>query len=585
MGDSTHTQHGSTIDATRWEAIEPIIDELCERSVSSREELDRWLGDRSALETECAEAEANLFIDMTRRTDDEAAQRAFSSFIEAVPPRLRPALFALDRRLLDLAERHGLDRERYGVLLRDTRAEVELFREQNVPILTELDGLGQRFEQIAGAMTVEFEGRERPLAQMAAYQESPDRGLRERAWRAVAQRRLRDADRLDSLYDEMIVRRDRLAHNAGLDSFLEYAFRDKRRFDYSPADCERFHDSCERVVVAFNERLQSRRRAALGVDQLRPWDLSVDPGSRPPLRPFRGGRELYEKSRVVFERLDARLVAMFRELGAGLDEDGSRAFPTLDLDSRSGKAPGGYQYMRDRSGVPFIFMNAADVQADVRVMVHEAGHAFHALTAREHPLLHDRHPPIEFCEVASMAMELLTMPYWGGPDGFYPDRADHDRARRQQIEGSISILSWIATIDAFQHWVYQHPGHTQAERASAWLGLEERFGYLGRARVDFEGIDPAIRASGWQRQGHLFSAPLYYIEYGIAQLGALQLWVRSLDEGEAPVIDSYLHALSLGNTRPLPELFEACGIRFDFGPDMLGSLVQRAEAELAKLPE
>jgi len=586
MPSTTSPQHlPPAFDATAWSAIEPVLDELAAREIDSIEAFERWIRDRSDLESACSEAQANLYIDMTRRTDDEAAQRAYASFIERVPPRLKPRLFELDTRLLDLAERFPLDGARYGVLLRDTRAEVELFREENVRIQTELETLGQRFGQISGAMTVEFEGRERTLAQMAVYQESTDRAERERAWRAVADRCLADADALDELFDEMVARRDRMASNAGLESFVGYAFKEKLRFDYTPEDCARFHEACQRVVVPFNERLQERRRRHLGVARIRPWDLSVDPRSRPALEPFETGRELYEKSRRVFASLDDRLASMFETLGEGLDENGTLEMPTLDLDARRGKAPGGYQYMRERSGLPFIFMNAAGVQGDVRVMIHEAGHAFHALLLADEPLRHDRNPPIEFCEVASMAMELLAMPHLGGEDGFYPDARDHARAMRQQLERVVGVLSWIATIDAFQHWIYANPAHTREQRAEAWLELEERFGYMGRARPSFEGIDPDHRRRAWQRQLHLFLVPMYYIEYAIAQLGALQLWERSLDEGEHAAVDAYLAGLRLGNRRPLPELFEACGIEFDFGPEMLERLVGRVETELAKLPE
>ncbi|MFG0326525.1 MAG: M3 family oligoendopeptidase [Phycisphaerales bacterium JB037] len=571
-----------TLDATKWDAIEPVLDELRDRPVTSADELVRWLEDRSAFESAASEAQANLYIDMTRRTNDEAAQQAYASFVESIPPRLKPRLFELDRRTIELAGATPPERERYEVILRDTASEVDLFRDENIPIETELARLGQEFGQISGAMTVEYKGKERPLAQMAVFQESTDRKERESAWRAVADRRLQDADRLEGLFDKMVARRHALAQNAGFADYIGYAFKSKLRFDYTPADCRDFHDACAQVVVPFNRRLQSERERRLGLEALRPWDLAVDPKGRPPLRPFETGRELFDKTLACFEELDPRLASMFAELGDGLDETGRAERPTLDLESRKGKAPGGYQYMRDASQVPFIFMNAAGMQGDVRTMIHEAGHAFHSMVLRDEPLLHYRHAPIEFCEVASMAMEFLTMPHWGV---FYDDPQDLARARREQIEGGVQILSWIATIDAFQHWIYAQPAHDHDARRAAWLELDDRFGYLGRFRPDFDGLNPDYRARAWQRQGHLFTSPFYYIEYGIAQLGALGLWIMSLEKSPADAIEAYLKGLQLGGSRPLPELFKACGLPFDFGPETVGRLVERAQQELDKLKD
>jgi oligoendopeptidase F len=286
------------------------------------------------------------------------------------------------------------------------------------------------------------------------------------------------------------------------------------------------------------------------------------------------------KSVRAFNRLDPRLGKMLATLGDGTNCKGPAGGACLDLDTRHGKAPGGYQAMRDRTRKPFIFMNAAGLHRDLETMVHEAGHAFHSLLCVEEPLLHYRGAPLEFCEVASMSMELLTMPYWGGKDGFYPNEEDLARARRKQLEGSIVLLPWIATIDAFQHWIYSHPGHSRADRAAAWLALDDRFGNA----VSWEGLEP-YRAALWHRQLHLFGAPFYYIEYGIAQLGALQLWVMSLEKGEKAAIEAYVKGLSLGGSRPLPELFKAAGLEFDFGPAIVGRLAERVERELEKLPE
>ena len=516
------------IDATQWDNVRPLFESLASREVATREELEQWLVDRSELEAACSEAQANLYIAMTCDTASEAKKNAYTSFLDNVAPKLKPARFELDQRQVQLSKKLGLSGDRYEVLSRDVQADVEIFRDENVPIQTEIDKIEQSYTETIGAMTVEFDGEEKPLPQMAVYLQETDRDVRERAWRGIAARRLQDADKIDGIYDQLIALRQKMAKNAGFDDFVGYTFHAMHRFDYTPADCMAFHDAVAQVVVPFKRRLDAKRRERLGVDPLRPWDLAVDPLGRKPLKPFKGGMELVSKSKSAFDAIDPRLAEMFATLGDGSNSDGPADGAQLDLDSRKGKGPGGYQYMRDRVREPFIFMNAAGLHRDVETMVHEAGHAFHSMMCKDEPLLHYRHSPIEFAEVASMSMELLSMPHWGGAKGFYPDEADHARAMREQLEGSVSMLAWIATIDAFQHKIYGQPEHTREQRTAWWLELDERFGN----DVSWDGLQRE-RETQWQRQLHLFSHPFYYIEYGIAQLGSLQLWVRALEEGEA----------------------------------------------------
>ncbi len=566
------------LDASKWANVEPLFEELQRREVGSAGEFEAWLLDRSELDAALSEAGAIRYIDMTCDTASESKKKAYMDFVEGVVPRIKQASFDLDKKQAGLAKKFDLG-ERYAVINRDTIASVEIFREKNVPIQTELTRLDTEYDTICGAMTVEFDGGEKTLPQMGRYQESTDRSVREAAWRAVADRRAKDADAISGIFDTMVARRHEMSLNAGFGNFVEYSFKAKRRFDYTPEHCFAFHEGIEKHLMPFVAKLDAERKAALGVSSLRPWDLSVDPKGRAALKPFEGGADLVAKTRRVFERLSPELAEMFAGMGDGTNTKGAEGGASLDLDSRKGKAPGGYQYMRDRSRRAFIFMNAAGLHRDVETMVHEAGHAFHSMYCVDEPLAHYRHAPIEFCEVASMSMELLTMPFW---DEYYPDREDADRARRRQLEGSLGLLPWIATIDAFQHWIYNHPTHTRDERAAAWLKIEERFGHQGH-RVDWGGIG-AHRPLIWQRQGHLFGSPFYYIEYGIAQLGALGLWLKGLEEGPEAALRAYKRSMSLGGSRPLPELFAAADLPFDFGPDTVGRLVERAETEMAKLP-
>ncbi|MBZ0173221.1 MAG: M3 family oligoendopeptidase, partial [Phycisphaerales bacterium] len=557
------------LDAATWERVEPLWRALMDRPVESAGELEAWLLDRSELDAACSESAAGLYINMTCDTADEAAAGAYRAYIEKVAPKMKPAAFKLDTRQAALAERFGLTGDRYEVLHRDTKADVDLFREENVPLQTRLETLSQDHQTVTGAMTVEFDGQTRTMPRMAVYQESTDRGVRERAWRACAERRLRDRDRIDGIFDEMVGLRHTVALNAGFDSFTGYMFAAKHRFDYTPETCFAFHEGVEKEIMPLCARLDAERRDALGLDALKPWDVGVDPDGAGPLTPFEGGAELVAKSRVLFDSLDPQLAGMFRTMGDGSNTSGIATGELLDLDSRHGKAPGGYQYMLDRSRKPFIFMNAAGLHRDVETMIHEAGHAFHSLLSVDEPLLHYREAPLEFAEVASMSMEMLSMPHWGA---FYGDEADVVRAKKQQLtDHGVRILPWIATIDAFQHWVYANPTHTRDQRTAAWRDLIERFGVRG-SRVAWDEDTAEARDSVWHAQPHPFSVPFYYIEYGIAQLGAYQLWIRSLDEGADVAIAAYKKAMSLGGSRPLPELFAAAGLEFDFGAGTLARL-------------
>lgn len=585
------------IDAADWSRIQPLLDELKTRDVMSAAEFERWLVDRSELEAACSEARARLYITMSCNTDSAAANAAYTKYVETIPPRLKPVEFELDRKHVALSERFKMDPVRYEVLNRSTRASVEIFREENVPLQTDLSKLTQEFDRIAGAQTVQFEEREQTLPQMARYLEVPDRAMREAAWRTIAQRRYQDRDALNTVYDRMIALRHKVAVNAGFKNYVEYVFLEKERFDYTPRDCQAYWNAVEKHVVPLMRRLDERRRAELGVPVLRPWDLGVDVKGRPALRPFEGGKDLLKKTIGVFERLDPRLAGMVRQLAdevltepsAQAEGAGGAAMRSdcLDLDTRKGKRPGGYQYMRDRSRKPFIFMNAAGLQRDVMTMLHEAGHAFHSILCKAEPLVEYRHSPIEFAEVASMSMEHLTMPHWGGPGSFYAAPEDLTRARHTHLEDCITILAWIATIDAFQHWVYTNPGHTVQERDVYWLTLDARFGRgvsweAGADGASGQGL-AEFRASAWQKQPHLFSHPMYYIEYGIAQLGALQLWLRSKNEGPGAAIDGYMRALSLGGSRPLPQLFAAAGVRFEFGEETVRNIVKSVSDELGQM--
>lgn len=566
----TTTQNQSTIvpenlDATQWENIRPLYEELLNRELKCEGCLEQLILDRSELDSAVSEASGNLYITMTRHTDDEGARNAYLSFIENVEPHLKTMGFELDKTIVQSPHASKLDQDRYGVMLRDLRADVEIFRPENVPLQTEDTKLGQKYAEICGAMTIEFRGKEHTLPQMGRFLEETDRTTREQAWRLIAERRFKDHEQLNEIFDRMIELRDQIARNAGFDDYRQYMFKAKHRFDYTPEDCIAFHEAVEQEVVPVLRKLNAERAELLGLEKLRPWDLAVDPKGRDPLRPFDGADDLVERTSKLFHRMDPALGAMFDRLRQG---------DCLDLESRKGKAPGGYQYNRDYSRQPFIFMNAAGLHKDLETMVHEAGHAFHSMLCDHDPLLHYRRAPIEFAEVASISMELLSHPYL---EEFY-SAEDAQRARRHHLEKLVSLLPWVATIDAFQHWLYTHPKHSQDERREYWLSLVDRFG----SKVDWTDLEP-YRAVAWQAQLHLFEVPFYYIEYAIAQLGAQQLWLHAKTD-EKQAVRQYQNALKLGGSKPLPELFGAAELKFDFGRDIMKTLMSDVGGELEQLP-
>jgi oligoendopeptidase F len=558
------------IDATKWENLSALYQQLIDRELHCVKCLERLLLDRSELDAAAGEAGSELYINMTCHTDDAKANAAYLDFVENVQPQLKNVSFELDKKIASSPFAKELDQHRYGLLLRDTKLAVDLFRAENVPLETELTKLDQEYSQIAGAMMVTFRGEEKTLPQMSRYQEETDRATREEAWRVVAVRRLADKDRVNSIFDRMLAIRQQVARNAGYSNYRDYMHAAKRRFDYTPEDCHAFARGVEQHVVPALRKLNKQRAEGLGLARLRPWDLSVDVKGRAPLKPFSSPEDMVTRTAKVFNRMDPSLGELFGHLRNGVN-----GLKCLDLDSRKGKAPGGYQASRERKRVPFIFMNAAGVQRDVETMVHEAGHAFHSMLCREEPLVAYRNEiPLEFCEVASMSMELTSHPYLEE----YYSTEDANRARRNHLESVATMLPWIAIIDQFQHWMYTNPGHDHAARASAWNNLLDRF----YSDVDWTGLEDA-RSHLWHRQLHLFGSPFYYIEYGIAQLGALQLWQNYRRNPQQAIAD-YKRGLTLGGSRPLKELFSSAGLAFDFSPARIQQTWKEVETVLATLP-
>ena len=527
-------------------------------------ELEKWLLDWSELNAALDEEASRRYIAMTCHTDNSDAEKAYLHFVEHVEPQLKPRQFVLEKIYVSHPFREELPKARFQVFDRDVKNHVELFRPKNVPLETEEAKLSQQYQKLIGAQTVNFRGDEKTLVQMGRFLEDPDRALRQEAWELVAKRRLQDVDKCEEIFDELIKLRTQIAMNAGFENYRDYAHRQKCRFDYTPENCFQFHDAVEKEIMPAVREIQNERKRQLKLEKLRPWDLAVDPQNRPPLKPFVQVSEMVLRTQKIFNHLDAELAAGFQQM---------QDLKLLDLDNRKGKAPGGYQSTLSEARVPFIFMNAIGLQRDVETILHEAGHAFHAQATRDEDLYAYRGAPIEFCEVASMSMELLGNEFL---EEFYPV-VEANRARKTHLEGIIGFFPWMATVDAFQHWIYTHANHTRAERKAAYLKLMDRFG----GDVDFSGYEK-MRAHSWHRQLHIFIHPFYYIEYGIAQLGALQVWANSRRD-KAKALNDYKKSLALGGSRPLPELFSAAGCKFQFDAATIKPLIQLANSELKKL--
>jgi len=551
---------------TTWEALKPYYDELLARPIESVAALEKWLKDISELDAVIGEDAAWRQIRMTCDTTDKSLEEAFAYFCMEIQPQLQPYTDALNKKLLASEYLSQLDQNLYATFLRSVKKQVKLFREENVPLLAELSVQSQQYGPIVGKMTINVNGQEYTLQQAARFLESSDRALREEVYRKTNARRLQDKDQLDQLYSTLVQKRDQVAKNAGFANYRDYKFEDLGRFDYTKEDCYQFHAAVKEHILPLVKNFHEKQRQKLGLDVLRPWDGEAEPAGVKPLEPFHTGEELINKAIETFDELGpffGNCLRVMQKMGR------------LDLESRKGKAPGGYNCPLAETGVPFIFMNAAGQMKDLTTMVHEGGHAVHSFLSHNLKLSFFKEYPMEIAEVASMSMELFTMDHW---NIFFSNPDELRRAKLQQLERAIVIFPWIATIDKFQHWVYEHPQHTVEERTAAWVAILEEF---STHTVDFTGLEEA-RAASWQRQLHLFEVPFYYIEYGIAQLGAIAMW-KQYKENKQQALDNYVKALSLGSTRTLPELYKAAGIKFDFSPAYVKELADFVQAEIEKI--
>lgn len=550
-----------TID--NWETVEKYFVDLEERSIDSPVDFKRWLADQSELEAVLAENVAWRYIKMTINTRDEDLAKDYTFFVKEIQPKIAPYAFRLNKKLSESPFKNEFKDEAYKIYFRSVDTEIRLFCEKNIPLQAEMAEKSQRFSAISGAQSIEHQGQRLTMQKAATLLKENDETLRKEVFEKMADRRSEDVEALDELFSELIQLRHQIAQNAGFDNYRDYKFEELGRFDYTKEDCFEFHQSIKEEIVPLMREIAQVKAEKMGKEKLKPWDAEVDPDGKGPLKPFEGGQQLLEKTIAIFDNIDP----YFGDCLKTMDDMGH-----LDLESKEGKSPGGYNYPLYEIGVPFIFMNAVGSHRDMITMVHEGGHAIHSFLNRDLELTAFKSLPSEVAELSSMSMELLTMDDWSL---FYEDEDALKRAKVEQFETILKILPWVATIDAFQHWIYTNPHHTVKERKSKWIALLKDF---GTGMTDWSGYEK-VQENTWQRQLHLFEVPFYYIEYGMAQLGALAVWKKSKSDFNK-TIEAYKRALSLGYTASIPEIYKTAGITFDFSRKNISELAAFIQQEL-----
>lgn len=550
----------------KWDNLSPIFDELLNRSIESVTALEQWLKDKSELEAALEEDFAWRYIRMSCDTANEELVASFQYFATEIDPKISPIGNLLNKKLVESPFVDDLDHDKYFVYLRAIKKALEIYREENVELFTNLLVTQQKYQAASGAMSVVINEQEYTLEQASVLIKDVSRQVRQNAWETIQQRRLVDKDDLNIIFDELVVMRHQVGLNAGFENYRDYMFQAMGRFDYTVKDCYKFHEAIENEIVPILKEQAEKRAEALGLETIKPWDLDVSTSGKPALKPFKNGEELIDKTITAFNAIDPQLGQMLAIM---------KANNLFDVESRKGKAPGGYNYPLAETGAPFIFMNSAGSLRDLTTMVHEGGHAIHTFLTANLELNDFKHCPSEVAELASMSMELISMDQW---HIYFDNEADLIRAKKEQLLDVLKTLPWVAVIDQFQHWIYTNPSHNAADREEAFKQIYTTF---GAGFANWEGLEHEF-GNIWQKQLHVFELPFYYIEYGIAQLGAIAIW-KNYKENPEKALQQYLDALKLGYTKPMNEIYETAGIKFDFSSSYIKELASFVKDELDKL--
>jgi oligoendopeptidase F len=549
-----------------WAQIETYFEDLNTRAIDSVEDLKKWMQDRGELEAVLEENMAWRYIKMNIDTTDPELQKSFQFFVQNISPKIAPYAHGLNTKLMNSKHLKDLDSAYYFIYLRDIQNAIHLYKEENIPLFTELTNKAQKFGEISAQMMVQIDGKDQTLQQASVHLKSIDRDKRKVVFELINSRRTEDQTTLDVLLDELIAKRQELARNTNFENFRDYKFQAMGRFDYTKEDCFDFHTSIEKEIVPLIADIHKERKTLLGVEVLKPWDMQVDPNGNEPLKPFDGGEDLLDKCIACFDQIRPYYGDCIRQM---------KAMGHLDLVSRKGKAPGGFMYPLYETGVPFIYMNAVGLLRDAVTMVHEGGHAIHSFYTKDMELTSFKSTPSEVAELASMSMELISMEHW---HVFFKDEPSWKRARKEQLQGVLATLPWVAMVDEFQHWLYESSAHTHQERHDKWASISKRY---GTGLVDWTSYEK-YQKTAWQRQLHIYEVPFYYIEYGMAQLGAIAIW-RNYKQNPEKALDDYDRALKLGYTKTIGEIYETAGIKFDFSAAYVKDLANFVKRELELL--
>ncbi len=550
------------LEVKSWSQIENYFQSLLDANIQSVADLEQWMLNRSELESVLEEEQAWRYIKMNIDTRDEELSKAFHFWVTEISPKVAPFTHQLNLKVTESPFIKELDQEKYRIYLRGLHKSIEIFREENIPLFTEMETKQQEYGAIAAKMTVEIDGEKMTMQKAAQFLKDTDRSKRQDAYEKMSQRRAEDVEKLDLLFDDLIALRQKIAKNSGFDNYRDYMFAAMGRFDYTPEDCADFHAAIEKEIVPIIESFDVDRKNKMKLEAYKPWDTAVDAEGNAPLKPFEDGEDLIDKSIRCFERLSPYYGQCLSTM---------KAMKHLDLVSKEGKAPGGFNYPLYEIGVPFIYMNAVGSQRDLVTMVHEGGHAVHSFLSRDLDLCDFKSTPSEVAELASMSMELISMDTW---DEFYSNTDELERAKTEQMQKVLEGLPWIAAIDKFQHWIYTTP-HTAEERKTEWKNIMQK---LGSSIVDWDGQEEAL-LNLWQKQLHLYEVPFYYIEYGMAQLGAIAMW-RSYKQLGKEALNKYDEALKLGYTKSIGEIYQTAGIEFNFSQDYVNELADFIKAQL-----
>ncbi len=554
---------GENFQLSNWESVNPFYENLSKREINNTDDLVKFFVDRSELESYLSENFAWRYIKMTCDTANKDIKAKYDQFVTEIQPRLSEYDDLLNKKVLSSNYLDNLQGKGFEIAVNGMKKASEIFKSENISLFTEIQNLSSEYQAIIGAMAVEIDGKTLTLQQAGVFLEGTDRNKRHEAYLKIQNRRLQDQAKLDDIFDKLLKIRHQIAQNAGFDNFRDYSFAALKRFDYTKKECFDFHEAVSKTVVPLLDINAKSKKLHLEVESLKPWDKAVDTKGRPALKPFNGGADLLDKTIACFTKLDPFLGDCMQKM-----KEKNR----LDLESRIGKAPGGYNYPLEETGFPFIFMNASSLMRDVITLLHEGGHAVHSILTKDLEINYFRNFPSEVAELASMSMELITMEFW---DVYFENPEDLKRAKIQHLEDIISTLPWVATIDKFQHWIYENPSHSQQERQTAWTYIYEQF---ADNQTDWEGLEQFKRTM-WHRQLHVFELPFYYIEYGIAQLGAIGVW-KNFKENPQKGLEGYLNALQLGYTQPIGKIYETAGIKFDFSEKNISNLMDFVKKEL-----